>query len=367
MPIEKIKVLHVIARFNIGGTARYLAYLLPNLVESNVEVLLAVGKVQEGEVEDSSLEMLNFKRVENLGRRIKLISDLKSYFELRKIVKEYKPDIINSHTFKSGLLCRLMYFHIPKVHTFHGHLLKDPEFSKLALKIIILLERILGMLTRKLVVTGTKVGTELAAVKIGQESQFTSIPGEVKLGKLKSRNAARKDLGLDTRFTVLWAARVVSVKNPKLLVEVAQLMPECNFLMAGEGIELDLMRELAPPNLKILGFIDISDVLLASDIFLSTSLNEGVPYSVMEAQSAGLPVIAVNCGALGELVVDGINGYLVEPVPTDIVGMISKLRENQELKIGMGNQSLRSQFNSANKPTFTQAYIELYKEILEIC
>ena len=136
MPTEKARVLHVIARYNVGGTARYLNNLLPQL-SSEVDTLLAVGHVQGNEIEDSSLRNIDFVRIENLGRKIELIDDFRAYRQLRKAVKNFKPQIIHSHTFKAGVLCRLMFFKIPKVHTFHGHLMSDPEFSRRALQVII--------------------------------------------------------------------------------------------------------------------------------------------------------------------------------------------------------------------------------------
>jgi hypothetical protein len=150
MPTEKPRVLHVIARYNVGGTARYLNNLLPQLTDE-VETLLAVGHVQGHEIEDSSLAQIDFVRIENLGRRIELIDDFRAYLQLRKVVKSFNPQIIHSHTFKAGILCRLMYLKIPKVHTFHGHLMSDPEFSRRALQVIINVERRLAKLTKKLI------------------------------------------------------------------------------------------------------------------------------------------------------------------------------------------------------------------------
>ncbi len=105
MPTEKPRVLHVIARFNIGGTARYLDNLLPGLAE-HFETLLAVGHVQGHEIEDSRLEKIDFERIEYLGRRIDPMRDFRAYLKLRKTVKRFKPQIIHSHTFKAGELHR---------------------------------------------------------------------------------------------------------------------------------------------------------------------------------------------------------------------------------------------------------------------
>ena len=171
MPTEKPRVLHVIARYNIGGTARYLNNLFSK-ISSEAEMLLAVGHVQGYEIEDSSLEYVNFERIEHLGRKINPISDLRAYLELRRLVKSYKPQIIHSHTFKAGLLSRLMFFRIPKVHTFHGHLMGDPEFSRRALQVIINIERRLAKLTKRIITVGEQVTTDLISVGVGKPTQY---------------------------------------------------------------------------------------------------------------------------------------------------------------------------------------------------
>ena len=90
MPIESPRVLHVIARLNKGGTARYLQGLIKDLEQMQVGSLLAIGHVQGNEIEDESLKSLHHARVKSLGRRINPTGDFLAYFELKKIVKEYQ-------------------------------------------------------------------------------------------------------------------------------------------------------------------------------------------------------------------------------------------------------------------------------------
>ena len=235
MHTEKPRVLHVIARFNVGGTARYLDNLIPGLAE-HFETLLAVGHVQGHEIEDSRLQKIDFVRIEHLGRRMSPIQDFRSYLELRKTVKRFQPQIIHSHTFKAGLLARLMFFRIPKVHTFHGHLMGDPEFSKRALQIIINIERRLAKVTNNLITVGEQVSKDLLQVRVGNPSQYISIASESQNLNFLPREEARARLEIqaDTGI-VLWMARMAPVKNPSLALEIACLLPDINFLMAGGG------------------------------------------------------------------------------------------------------------------------------------
>jgi len=365
MHTEPLKILHVIARMNIGGTSRYLITLLPKLNSENSKTLLLTGNVQLGELENPELQILNFKRIESLGRRVRLVSDLKSYFAIRKVINEFKPTIIHSHTFKAGLLCRLMYFKIPKIHTFHGHLLTDPEFSKNARRIIILIEKTLALTNQFLIVTGKQVAVELLEKGIGSPRKYKSIPGEVDSLVLGSRQAARLKLGLTDEFTILWVARLAKVKNPNLLADVARLLPNCTFLMAGDGNEMETLKATAPSNLKILGFVDVKEILSAGDIFLSTSSNEGFPYSLVEAQMAGLPIVAVNVGAIQEIVREGVDGYLVSQSSEQIALRIRELLANPKLLESMSLNAKKSAESRSRVQNLVENHLEIYKTILQ--
>lgn len=364
MHTEKPRVLHVIARFNVGGTARYLDHLLPGLNE-HFETLLAVGHVQGREIEDSRLEKFNFVRIKRLGRRINPRQDFQAYLELRKAAKQFKPQIIHSHTFKAGVLARLMFFRIPKVHTFHGHLMNDPEFSRRALQVIVNIERLLAKLSKKLITVGEHVAKDLLQVRVGKPDQYISIASEGQRLRFRSRHEARARLNIHAESpVVLWMARMAPVKNPSLALEVARLVPEAVFLMAGGGELFDQIKDQAPPNLQLLGWADAAEVIPAADIFLSTSLNEGIPYSLLEVLSAGVPVVAVKSGGVAEVIENGLNGILTSKDPTEIAAQISGLLSNpsQMLKAGEFVRNLSTMNPQMKK--MVPAHLSLYLEIL---
>ena len=164
-----MKVLHLIARMNVGGTARYLTMLDAGLNANGIESSIATGFVQGAEAEDPSLQTVNLHRISHLGRAINPIADHRAYKEFRELVSIEKPDIIHSHTFKAGLIARARKKTLIKaagkdikfVHTFHGHLLDDPEFKGVKKDIIIAIERALAKRTDKLITVGQRVSDEL--------------------------------------------------------------------------------------------------------------------------------------------------------------------------------------------------------------
>jgi len=364
MPTEKPRVLHVIARFNVGGTARYLDNLIPGVTE-HFEMLLAVGHVQGYEIEDSRLEKIEFVRIEHLGRRINPIQDFRAYLELRRTVKQFKPQIIHSHTFKAGVLARLMFFRIPKIHTFHGHLMGDPEFSRRALQVIINIERCLAKVTKKLITVGEQVSKDLLQVGVGKLSQYISIASEGQSLNFLTREKARAKLDILTDTpVVLWMARMAPVKNPSLALEVARLLPRINFLMAGGGELFDQIKEQAPPNVRLLSWVDAAETIPAADIFLSTSLNEGVPYSLLEVLSAGVPIVAVKSGAIAEIIENRRNGTLTSLDPTEIAHQLSGLFLNPMQKSTLAQSVMDSSSVSSRLKTMVPSHILLYREIL---
>ncbi len=307
-----MRVLQVIARLNVGGTARYVGRLATDLPAHGLETLVATGHVQGAEEEDPIARQIVIKRIPHLGRRINPVADLQALRELQKMVDQYRPDIIHTHTFKAGLLGRLVKSKARRVHTFHGHLLDDPEFAGLKKPIVIQIERWLAKRTDALVTVGQRVGTDLLAAKIGRSGQYLSIPPGIQPLQIPTRTHAREALSLadEDRLIVAWVARVTGVKGPHRAVELAKLLPNARFLMAGGGDLLEEMRRAAPENLTVLGWQDAATVWGAADIALSTSDNEGMPVALIEAQLAGIPAVAIGAGAIAEVVIDGETGYV---------------------------------------------------------
>ena len=360
-----MKVLHVIARMNVGGTATYLHSLIRGLDELGVDELLAVGNVPPNESEDSRLGELKFKRVLNMSRRLSFVGDLRAYKELRTLVGDFKPDLIHSHTFKAGLLSRVKSFGVPTVHTFHGHHLYDPEFGWFSRKVMNVIEKALAKRSKKLLTIGTKVGKELLEAGIGSLSQFISIPpGIEELGRV-DRRATREKFGIAVpAFVVVWLGRFTRVKRPDLVLEVAKLLPEVVFVMAGDGELLDEVRSTAPLNLKIVGVQSAAEMWGIADLGLLTSDSEGMPLSVIEAQICGVPVVATDVGSVSEIVEDEVTGKLVSGTPPELASAISILVERPNTVQSMGEAAQRRAKNLFSREVMVNRHLEVYEEIL---
>ena len=354
------KVLHVIARMNVGGTARYVSELVANISDSK----LATGFVQGSEVEDSSVSKLPLIRINHLGRKISPLNDYKAWRELISIVRECKPEIIHTHTFKAGLIGRLVRGPHRHIHTFHGHLFEDNSFSALEKKIITLVEKWLAPRADVLVSVGLNVGKELRKAGIGVGQKWVSVAPGVEALTLSDKSEARKSIGVnETGILVGWMARVTSVKNPKLLLEVASRLPDVNFVMAGGGDLLETIKLNAPRNVKVIGWADAATFWSAVDIAISTSDNEGMPIALIEAQLSGVPVIATNVGSNSEVIEDQVTGLLTSKSVDALVSAIKRFISLPDLIENMGNEGTKRAGNEFSLEKMIQSHVELYREV----
>jgi glycosyltransferase involved in cell wall biosynthesis len=354
------KVLHVIARMNVGGTARYVSELVANIPDSK----LATGFVQGSEIEYSSLSNLPVIRINHLGRKISPLNDYKAWRELRAIVREQKPEIIHTHTFKAGLIGRLVRGPQRHIHTFHGHLFEDNSFSALEKKIITLFEKWLAPRADVLVSVGLNVGKELREAGIGVGQKWVSVAPGVEALTLSDKSEARKSIGVnETGILVGWMARMTSVKNPKLLLDVASRLPDVHFVMAGGGDLLETIKSNASENVKVIGWADAATFWSAVDIAISTSDNEGMPVALIEAQLSAVPVIATNVGSNSEVIEDQVTGLITSKSVDALVSAVKRFISLPDLIKNMGDEGTKRAANEFSLEKMIQSHVDLYRAV----
>ena len=359
-----MRVLHVIARLNVGGTARYLTRLVEELPKHKIETFVATGFVQGSEQEDPSAKKLKVIRIPSLGRQINPIKDHFALKQLLDVVREVKPDILHTHTFKAGFIGRIKTNEINKaagkrvkfVHTFHGHLFDDPEFTGLKSLIITLFERRFAMRTDAIITVGAQVAKELLEREIGQPEQFTNIPPGVEPLKIPKAKPRKK-------ITIGWIARVTGVKNPLRALEIAKLFPDAQFLIAGGGDMLDEVRAQTPKNTKVLGWTDAAKLFAASDIILSTSQNEGMPIALIEAQLASKPVVATNVGGVAEVIINNKTGFVTKKNTEELAKALEKLINSKALRTSQGKAAKAHATKAFSVEKMIKAHVSLYKKL----
>jgi len=370
-----MRIAHVIARLNVGGTARWLDVLTTELQAQGHQVMIFAGNVQSGEAEDPSDSSLPVRKIESLGRAVSPFDDLRALTEIRSALVEFNPDLVNTHTAKAGTLGRLAARSIRKrpalVHTVHGHLLHG-YFSPLVVRGVTGVERTLASLSDLVFAAGTQVGEDLVqAGAVPRRKLRIVMPGVTDIARIP-RDAAFLQLGLGSvssmqrRAVVGWLARIVPVKGPDLLLEVARANPEVLFLVGGDGSERARMESLAPPNVHFTGWTSPEVFWSACDIGLLTSQNEAVPYSIIEASLFGIPVVSTDVGSVRVAIEDGVTGFIeggVKPSVADAVRDLSERRDEREL---MGSEGRAFALRKFSPQAMGELHCELYEEALNI-
>jgi glycosyltransferase involved in cell wall biosynthesis len=347
--------------------SKLFTQLANELPKHGIDTFVATGFVQGSEVEDPSAQSIDLIRVPAMGRSIRPIKDHLARKQLDKIIAEVKPDIIHTHTFKAGYVVRMKQQPVPVIHTFHGHLLDDPEFSGFKSKVIIEVERLLAKKSAKLVTVGRRVADELLEQKIGHRSQFVNIPPGVVAVDVTTKDQALKNLDLQETGTPIvgWIARMTGVKNPMRALEVADALPDTRFVMAGGGDLLEQVKAAAPSNVTVIGWADAADLFGAADIILSTSENEGMPVALIEAQLAGKPVVATDVGSVSEVILNHETGIVTNKNSGSIASAVESLILDKTTREEMGRLATARAQALFSVDRMINAHIELYKSIVK--
>ena len=347
---QPIRVLHVVTRMNTGGVAVLIGNLMRNYDASAFEFKLAVGVCDTSEEDYLQVVAQDIPAVKipSLQRAISLRKDLAAFFEIVKVIREFKPDVIHTHTSKAGLLGRLAAIvtrpKAKRVHTYHGHLL-DGYFSKFKTHLLILCEAVLAKRTHRLIAMGNQVKRDLLNARVGKDEQFSVLfPGLVEVEEI-AKDKARRDLGLEAdAIYCLFIGRLTQIKRPDRLLDVVAELKRRNvaisFLIVGDGelsenVESRIANEKLPA--KMLGWQkETAAVYSAADILLLCSDNEAVSLALIEGSQYSLPLVSTNVGSVGDVVITGSTGLLTESTAGALADAVEALVADAALRKAMG-------------------------------
>jgi glycosyltransferase involved in cell wall biosynthesis len=374
------KVLRIINRLNLGGPTYNAAYLTKHL-SAEYETILLAGMKDDTEassefiVRDMGIEP---QYIADMHRSINPLNDIKAFFEIIKIIRAYKPDIVHTHAAKSGALGRVAAFvcGVPViVHTFHGHVFHS-YFHPIKTKIFILIERLLASISTKIVAISNLQKKELTQdFKICKPEKMEVIPLGFDLKRFtenqeEKRKQFREDYNIaEDEIAIGLIGRLVPVKNHRLFLDVikqvkSQTTKRVRFFIVGDGEERNNIESYAKElgiefvigNFKnekaLLTFTswikNVDYVNAGLDIITLTSFNEGTPVSVIEAQASNKPVVSTLVGGIQDIVIENETALLS---PSNDV----KAFTNNLLKL-IENDNLRNSFGKKGSEHVLQQY-----------
>lgn len=341
---ERIKVLRVIARLNVGGPALHVAYLSEGLTDRGYDTTLVAGTLARGEesmAEVAERRGAKIVQLDALHREIAPLRDAKAILRLASIIRRERPTILHTHTAKAGAVGRIAALLAGRarppivVHTFHGHVLRG-YFSPLTTLAFRTLERWLARMSTALIAVSPEVRDDLVRLHVAPQSKFVVIRLGIELdervgGGEEARRATRRMLGVaEDAFVVGWVGRMTAVKRTDDVVRALRNLVDrgigAHLLLVGDGPDREHLERYAHE----LGVIrrclfvgyqdDVGRFYEAIDVLLLPSANEGTPVSVIEALAARRPAVATRVGGTSDVLRDGVDGFLVEAGDADALG-----------------------------------------------
>lgn len=281
--------------------------------------------------------------IKSLKRGGNPLIDFLAYLRLFHIIKTEVPHIVHTNTSKAGILGRwaARACRVPGiVHTPHGHIFYG-YFGPVTTWFFILAERITARFTDRIITLTGQEKEDHLRFRIGKAVQLVPIHCGIDLEKFvrptRTPRELRHQFGFSPQNKVVgWVGRLVPVKGCGYFIEAARILgqknPEVKFLIVGAGPLKPELEKQGTPLMKDkrLVFVgqrnDIPDIMHSLDLFVLSSLNEGMGRVLIEAMAAGVPVIATRVGGVMDVVQDGETGFLVPPQnPGAIAEAIARL------------------------------------------
>ncbi|MCX7641442.1 MAG: glycosyltransferase family 4 protein [Elusimicrobiales bacterium] len=349
--MNKIKVIHIITKLELGGAQQNTLYTVTNLSKEKFDVKLISGIGGMLDKEAVTLIEQNIIFIKDLIREISPISDFRALISLFKILRKEKPQIIHTHSSKAGILARIAGFLAGIkiiIHTYHGFGFHDYQNSFLR-KFYIFLEKITSLFSDALIFV-SKANMETAKkYSIGKKDKYYLIRSGIKLSDFsveKNREFAKTifpDLN-DNSKIIITVSNLKPQKNPmdffKIAEEVLKEFTNVYFIYIGGGTQETekyykqiIIDKKIDKRCVITGWLRNTNITYSSaDIFILTSLWEGLPRSLVEAMASGLIPVCYNTDGVRDLIKNNINGFIIEKFNwMELANVIKKLISDSNL------------------------------------
>lgn len=346
-----IKVMIICTNADQAGAPIHVETLVSGLMDK-VDYSVVFGEA--GPVyERLSAKGVKVAVIPQLRSKLNPYLDIIAIIKLLKLIKCSKPDLLHAHSSKAGMLARIgtLLTSIPCVYTVHGWGWRG--LGAISSFIVCLIEKVLSKTPRsRFIYVARDVANDAQRkLKIPDENGCVIYNGTRDIGVTRTSSSHR--------FRIIMLARVSAAKDHESLVRAFDAV-ECDaeLILCGAGTnehaflkKLHIWAPHARARIRALGErSDVAELLHNSDAFVLASHFEALPISIIEAMSAGLPIIATNVGGVAELISDGHSGCLVERGNVDQIVCALKriLQHDFASKIGSNaRKSYESNFTSA--------------------
>lgn len=344
-PKRKKKVGLFITKGVWGGASKYVYALATNLPKDRYDVFVITGS---GNTLKERLEAKGIRTyvIENLKRDISILSEIRALISLFRILSKEKPEVLHLSSPKAaglGSFAGRMLF-IPKIiQTVHGFTWNEDR-GAVSKTLIVFFTWLTMLFCHKTIVLGKREERQAKSLPLVREKVML-IPNGIEKTDFKSRMEARKALfahiGGEATDTVFLIGTIAELhKNKGLeyaIAALSKIQQQFLYFILGEGEEKEKLQKAIKENglenkVFLLGFVEHANTYLkAFDVFLLSSIKEGLPYVILEAGTASLPVISSALGGIPDVIKNNESGILVTPKkPGEITRAVEYLLENPD-------------------------------------
>ena len=348
-----------------GGLETMCADLAIALVERGLRSVI-IGLDRGGTLEPR----LQTGGVEFISMGGRSLRDPRFHWRVRSAIRQLRPTAIHAHSFGP------LVYAVPATW-FGGCRLVNTEHSIEYLTERRDLRRTLSWMARSIdtfVVLGERMRRYYEeSIGISPE-RIRVIPNGVAVPPAplaSSRTAARRALGIGEGFVVATVGRLAPEKNFPMLVEAFALAtaaePHATLLFVGDGAERESLAQQAAglgigDRVRFLGWrTDVDSLLPAFDLFVLSSLSEGLPMAMLEAMAAGVPVVSTAVGDIPDVICDGVSGRLVPALDVRALGdVLAELQRSPEALGALGAGGRARVIERYSRTAMVDAYLEAY-------
>lgn len=342
------KILYFITQSEFGGAQRYVFDLVSNL-RGEFQVAVAIGEQKNNGILAKILQKNNIEYfiISHLKRNISPINDVIAFFKIIKLIKKYQPDIIHLNSSKISILGSLASLlagrkSLRVIYTVHGWVFNEPLPAWLK-SFYLRAEKFTAKFKNKIICVSEYDKQVALNYKIAPAEKLVTVHNGLGSINFYTKEEARKTLNYQNQNLLIGSiGNLYKTKGYEYLIEAADILINKNrisasFIIIGDGSERKNLKSLIKKyhlenNFILTGQVDEAAKLLkAFDIYVCSSVKEGLPYSVLEAMAAGLPIVAAKVGGIPEMIVDPstdlkqANGLIA--TPADAEDLAKKIKE----------------------------------------
>lgn len=382
-----MKTAHIITRLIIGGAQENTLFNVDDqhhIHGDEVCLITGPGLGPEGTLEQRARDRgLDLKLLPELRRNLHPWNDFRCYFALKKLLREYQPDIVHTHSSKAGILGRRAAhaLGIPCVHSIHGAAFHfgQPKMLYSAYK---LAEKIAEPWCQHFITVCDAMTQQYVDAGIGTADKYTTVYSGMDVDRFlnpgRTRDDVRAALSLnDSDIVVGKVARLFNLKGHEYLVEAApeivRRVPNVRFLLVGDGILKDrLQQRIAELNLTehfiFVGLVrpdEVAEYLHAMDVVVHTSVWEGLARVLPQALICGKPIVSYDIDGAPEVCISDETGFLVPSRSiNELADAVGRLCADETLRRRLGNTGRERFTNQFRHEFMTERIREIYSQVL---